>query len=66
MRPAAVSADPSFEDTFKADRLRALEATRRALDEAPPVERLTDAQRNAYRPPDPYIAGLRKLQETRR
>jgi hypothetical protein len=66
LRAASATDLSRFEDSYKAQRLRDLEATRAALDAhiaEHPVEPLTDEEVKQYRAPDSYAAGIRALQE---
>jgi hypothetical protein len=67
---ASRSTEPNFEDGWKAERARELQAQRDrmtahvAAHPAPP--RLTTAEVNNYAPPDPYKADLDKMRSERR
>ena len=65
---AAATAGESFEEQrYKAERMRALMATREALDAAEaPTPRLTAAQLSEFAPPDIYAAGLAALRAKER
>jgi len=70
LRAAATAApEQTFEDRWKADRLRAMNATRAVLDANPvSIPRLTAAERAelaAYAPPDGYGLALKALKEAR-
>ena len=70
LRAASSTPERSFEEHWKAARLRALEIEHAEIEahiEANPYPRLTTAELEECRAPDPYRAGLDKLRsETER
>lgn len=63
LRAATSTPESTFEEKLKADRMRAVTATRAALDAESPAPRLTTAELSAFTAPDPYRDGLSKLRE---
>jgi hypothetical protein len=69
LRAAAATPLSTFEDEYKATRMRDLAATRRALDAEEPPPRMTAAEKAelaAFTPPNAYETGIKALQEKRR
>jgi hypothetical protein len=62
----AATSTSSFEDTYKVERLRALEAEYRRAEEELRDDRPDLTDLSEYAAPDPYAAGLKALREARR
>ena len=68
LRAASTPPVTTFEQQYKAERLAALEATRRGLDAAGPPPCLTaaeEAARATYAPPNGYSIAIDKMKERR-
>jgi hypothetical protein len=69
LRAASSTPERSFEELWKAARLRALEIEHAAIEAqiaANPFPRLTAAELAPYAAPDPYKAGLDKMRAKKR
>lgn len=67
LRAATATPEQTFEERWKADRLRALTAEHTRLEAliaaSPRMTAAGEADRAKYTPPDPYAAGIKALRE---